>query len=156
MAVRTLSELVALHPLLAGLPGNVAEVVAGCARTVAFGPDRLILHEGEVADTLYLIRRGRVALEVHQPGAGALVVETLGPGSALGWSWLIPPYRWHLDARSLETVLTVAIDAECLRHKAEKDPEFGYRLMQRMSSVILDRLQATRYRLLDVYSPVAP
>lgn len=152
--IRSISELVSLHPLLAGLPGDVAEVVAGCARSVAFGPDRYVLREGDAANTFYLLRRGHVALEVHRPSGGALVIETLGPGAALGWSWLFPPYRWHLDARTLDTVLTIAIDAECLRHKAEKDPEFGLRLMERMSAVILERLQATRYRLLDVYNGV--
>ncbi len=154
--IQTLPELIAAHPLFAGLPGDVAELVAGCARTVAFGPGRLIFSEGERAETLYLLRRGRVALEVRRPGKAPLMVETLSAGALLGWSWLLPPYRWHLDARALGTVLAVAIDADCLRAKADKDPEFGYRLLQRMSAVIVDRLQATRFRLLDLYGAVAP
>lgn len=153
--IQSISDLVSLHPLLAGLPADMPDLIAGCATNVAFGPGRRMLVEGQRADTLYLIRRGRVALEVWQPGVGPLVIETLGPGSPLGWSWLFPPYRWHLDARALETVLAIAIDATCLREKAEADPAFGYALMQRISSVMLDRLQAARYRLLDLYGAKA-
>jgi CRP-like cAMP-binding protein len=153
--IRNLAELVAHHPLLEGLPTDMPELIAGCARTVGFAPGRLILIEGERADTLYLLRRGHVSLEIRQPGVGPIVIETLGPGAVLGWSWLFPPYRSHLDARALDTVLAIAIDAECLRVKADKDPEFGYRLMLRMTAIILDRLQATRYRLLDLYGAVA-
>jgi len=146
-----IAALVAEHPLLAGLPGDTIALVAGCARNVAVATGKLLLAEGEPADTLYLLRRGRVALEVHGPGRGLLVIETIGPGHAVGWSWLFPPYRWHFDARALEPVGAIAVDATCLRAKADADPVFGYALMQRVGAVVLERLQATRLRLLDLY-----
>lgn len=146
---------VSRHPLLADLPGETVAHVAGCARNVVFRAGERLLVEGEPADTLYLLRRGRVALEVHAPGRGALIVETLGPGSPVGWSWLFPPYRWHFDARALEPVGAIAVDGACLRQKAETDPAFGYLLVRRLSSIILERLQATRLRLLDLYGDVA-
>jgi len=146
-----IASLVAEHPLLAGLPGDTIAHVAGCARNVAVAEGGLLLAEGERADTLYLLRRGRVALEVQGPGRGRLVIETIGPGHAVGWSWLFPPYRWHFDARALEPVGAIAVDGACLRAKADADPVFGYALMQRVGGVVLERLQATRLRLLDVY-----
>jgi len=147
----SIADLVAEHPLLAGLPGDVAALVAGCARNVAIGAGDLLLSEGDEADTLYMLRRGRVALEVRRPGHGALVIETLGPGQVVGWSWLFPPYSWQFDARATEPVGALSVDAACLRAKAEADPAFGYELMKRLASVILDRLQAARVRLLDLY-----
>ena len=146
-----IADLVRHHPLLVGLPGDAVELVAGCAKNVAFEGGQLLLREGEAADTLYLLRRGRVALEVHDPGRRPLVVETLGPGDVVGWSWLFPPYRWQCDARALEGVGAVAVDGACLRQKAASDAAFGYALVTRFASVILDRLHATRLRLLDVY-----
>ena len=146
-----IAELVASHPLLAGLPGDTVSHVAGCARNMAVGAGELLFAEGEAADTLYLVRRGRVALEVRAPGGKPMVIETLGPGSSVGWSWLFPPYRWHFDARATEPVGALAVDAVCLRSKAESDPAFGYELMKRFASVMLDRLQAARIRLLDLY-----
>ena len=77
----SIAELVAEHPLLAGLPGDAVAQVAGCARNVAFAPGPLLLAEGDPADTLYLVRRGRVAIEVHAPGRGPIIIETVGPGA---------------------------------------------------------------------------
>jgi CRP-like cAMP-binding protein len=147
----SIAQLVARHPLLAGLDENAVAQVAGCARNVAFEPGRLLLAEGDRADTLYLVRRGHVAIEVHAPGRGSVVLETVGPGSVVGWSWLIPPYRWSFDARARDDVGAIAIDGACLRHKAQADPELGFALLSRVSSELLSRLQATRLRLLDLY-----
>ena len=53
--------------------------------------------------------------------------------------------------RRSSDVRAVAVDGACLRGKCDADPAFGYELMRRFSQVMLDRLQATRLRLLDVY-----
>jgi CRP/FNR family transcriptional regulator, cyclic AMP receptor protein len=103
-----------------------------------------------------LLRRGRVTIEVHVPGYGALVIETLGPGSAIGWSWLVPPYLWQFDARASEPAGVIAVDAVCLRDKAEADPRFGYELMKRFASTMVERLQATQLRLVDLYGTTDP
>ena len=86
-----LAALVANHPLLAGLPGDMAALVTGCAHNVAVKQGEFLLVEGEAADTLYLLRRGCVTLQTHAPGRPPIVIETLEPGAALGWSWLFPP-----------------------------------------------------------------
>jgi hypothetical protein len=92
-----------------------------------------------------------VAIEVQAPGRGPLVIETVGPGAVVGWSWLFPPYSWRFDARAMDPVGAIALNATGLRHKAEQDPVAGYALMARVAGVLLDRLQSTRVRLLDVY-----
>lgn len=148
---RTVAELVSAHPLLAGLPGDAVEQVAGCARNRAFRSGQLVVSEGEQADTLYLVRRGRVAIEIHSPGRGPIVIETIGPGGVVGWSWLFPPYRWHFDVRAVDAVGAIAVDGACLRAKAEADPVLGQMLMSRVAQVLLERLQSTRMRVLDLY-----
>ncbi len=145
--------VVAAHPLFAGLPGPVADLVGSCARNVALADGALLLREGEPADTLYLIRRGTVSIEVHAPGRGPIVVEHVPAGHVVGWSWIVPPRVWHFDARALGPVGAVAVDAQCLRDKATDDPAFGYQLMSRLFGIVVERLQATRVRLLDLYGP---
>lgn len=151
MAMLSLAELVADHPLFAGLPEAMVAQAVRCARNVAFEPGALLTAEGDPADTLYLLRRGSVAIEVHVPGRGPLVVETVGPGGVVGWSWLIPPYRSQFDARAREPVGAIALDGGCLRDKADGDPVLGYSMLKRVSALLLERLQATRLRLLDLY-----
>ncbi len=80
-----------------------------------------------------------------------MIIETLGPGEVVGWSWLFPPYRWHFDAVALEPVRAVALDGLCLHAKCEENPRLGFDLTRRFAGVLVDRLQATRLRLLDMY-----
>jgi len=151
MVIEDIARLVASHPVLADLPGDTAALVSGCARNVSVAEGQHLLVEGEPAGSLYLLRRGRVSLEIRSPGRGPLVIDVLGPGEALGWSWMFPPYRWNFDARAIEPVGAIAVDASCFRGKMESDPAFGYALQRRFTAIVLDRLQATRLRLLDLY-----
>lgn len=149
--MRTLAEYLPQHPFFAGLDSAALELVVGCAKNVHFAEGRVIFRTGEPADTFYVIRRGQVALEIHDPVRGGLVVASPGEGEVVGWSWLVPPYRWVFDARAATRVDAVAIDGACLRGKCDRDPALGYALMQRVSRVMYDRLQDARIRLLDVY-----
>ena len=79
------------------------------------------------------------------------MIETIEAGEVVGWSWLFPPYRWHFDARALTPIRATAFDGACLRGKCDDDPALGYDLMSRFAQVMIERLQWTRLRLLDVY-----
>jgi CRP/FNR family cyclic AMP-dependent transcriptional regulator len=149
--VTGLTEVVRSQPLFADLAPEHVELLAGCARNVRVAAGTRLLREGRPADRFYLLRRGRVAVQAVVPGRGRVVIETLGPGDVLGWSWLVPPYRWHFDAETLEPVVATAFDGACLRAKCDADPALGYALMRRFAQVIVDRLQHTRLRLLDLY-----
>lgn len=146
-----ISELLRQHPVFAGLPDADLEFIAGCARNVAFRVGETIFEEGQEADQFYVLRFGRVVTEIHDPGRGPIRVQSLGPDDVLGWSWLLPPYRWQHDARAVELTRAVAFDGACLRAKAEEDPRLGYELMKRFARIIVERLEHTRMQLLDVY-----
>ncbi|MFO7572925.1 MAG: cyclic nucleotide-binding domain-containing protein [Gaiellaceae bacterium] len=152
--METLAELIASSPVFAGMADDDLLLIAGCARNVGFEEGQLLAREGGDADTFYLVRRGRVAFELHTPDRGGLLIDTADAGDVVGWSWLFPPYRWHFDARASEDVRAIVFDGACLRGKCEGDPRLGYELMQRFAQVMIDRLQHTRFRLLDVYGGV--
>ena len=82
-----------------------------------FEAGQYLFHEGESADQFYLLRHGRVALELRDPARGAVTLQTLREGEVFGLSWLVPPYRWTYDARAIDLVRAIAIDAACLRRK---------------------------------------
>ncbi|MCS7234953.1 MAG: cyclic nucleotide-binding domain-containing protein [Armatimonadota bacterium] len=148
--MKTLEELLAEHPFFRGMRTDYIRLFAGCASNVRFEEGAYLFREGEAADRLFLIRQGRVALELHTP-QGVAVIQTLSDGDVVGWSWMVPPYRWAFDARALGLVRAVSFDAACLRRKAEEDPALGYELLKRLVPVIVERLQATRLQLLDLY-----
>ncbi len=110
-----LDELIADAPVFAGLGTGDLTLIAGCAQNVGFGEGELLFREGEPADTFYVVRRGRVSLELHTPARGGLVIDTLEPGEVVGWSWLFEPYVWHFDARAATPLRAIAFDGACLR-----------------------------------------
>lgn len=146
-----LDELLAAEPAFAGMSAEHLEQIAGCGREVTLEQGSYLMREGDPADAFYVIRSGDVAMETSVPQRGGLVVETIHDGELLGWSWLVPPYRVHLDARVISEATAIRFDAACLRGKFERDPSLGYEVMKRFVPVIVERLQATRLRLLDVY-----
>jgi CRP/FNR family cyclic AMP-dependent transcriptional regulator len=118
---------------------------------VKFGVNEPIFHAGVDADFFYLICTGRVALETFVPGKGALTIETLAAGEALGWSWLFSPYRWHFSAHSIELTEAVAFRAHRLRIRVVEDHDFGYELTTRVCRVVCQRLLASRLQLMEFY-----
>jgi CRP/FNR family transcriptional regulator, cyclic AMP receptor protein len=153
--MKTLDAIVAESPIFAGLDQAHLELIAGCAQNTGFDAGRYLFREGDPADTFYLVRHGRVLLETFVPGRGPLTIETIDEGDVVGWSWLFAPYRWHYDARALDMVRAVAFDGACLRGKFNDDKSLGYELLMRFSPVMVERLQATRLQLLDVYGSAA-
>jgi CRP-like cAMP-binding protein len=149
--VRDLRQLLGEHPFFAGLGDEALDLVAGCASNVHVDAGDYLFHLGDPADRFFVVRRGRVALELHVPGAGQRVLDTVEDGQVLGWSWLVPPYQWFLDARATQPTSVIALDGVCLRGKCDADPALGYALMQRVAQVMYQRLQSTRVRLLDLY-----
>jgi CRP/FNR family transcriptional regulator, cyclic AMP receptor protein len=148
---RTLDTLVLEAPVFAGLDPAHAAQLGGCAQTTGWDAGEMLFREGDPSDSFYIVRHGRVALEVFVPGRGTLTIETIETGEVVGWSWLFPPHRWHFDGRAIGSVRAIAVDGACLRKKCDDDPELGYDLMRRFSQVMLERLQATRLRLADLY-----
>jgi CRP/FNR family transcriptional regulator, cyclic AMP receptor protein len=149
--METIKDLLESHPFFTGLSPDVLELIAGCASNVHFDAGCRIFEQGEPASLFYVIRSGRVALEVHSPAKGPLIIDTMEGGEVLGWSWLIPPYQYFASARAVSPVRATALDGACLRGKCEDDTDLGYQLLKRVTTVMYQRLQSTRIRLLDLY-----
>jgi len=139
------------HPFLEGLDPDLLEVFVSCATHVHYDSGQMIYQEGDEANQFLLIRDGKVAVELFSLERGSLLIQTVGSGEVLGWSWLFPPYRRRFDVRAVEATEAIALDGVCLREKAEADHRLGYELLKRFSKVVVERLQAMRLQLLDIY-----
>jgi len=139
------------HPLFDGLPDSYVELLAQNSTEESFEPRELIFHEGDEADRFYLITEGNVAVEIFAHGRGPVTIQTEGPGEIVGWSWLVEPYRWMFDAQATVPTRAIVFDAKAVRSSFDTHPDLGYELMKRFIPIIVERLQATRLQLLDVY-----
>lgn len=149
--MENLSKIIAEHPFLKELAKEHIDLITGCASNVVFKPNEFLFSEGESADHFYIIRHGRVVIQTHVPERGTIDIQTRGEGDITGWSWLVPPYRWHFDAKATELTRAVKFDGKCLREKLENDHSLGYELMRRFALIMAERLEATRLQLMDVY-----
>jgi CRP/FNR family cyclic AMP-dependent transcriptional regulator len=146
-----LEQILREHAFFAGFAPEHSALVAGCARNHRFDAGEYLFREGEPADEFFLIRHGKVALDIVAPGQRPIVFATPGEGEIVGAAWLVPPYRWTFDARAIELVRAIGIDAACLRGKCEADHHLGYEMMKRFLPVLVNRLHATQLQLLDIY-----
>jgi len=144
----SLNAIVRDHPFFEDMKPEHLEIVAGCASEQTFKPGQFLFHEGEPANQFYLIQSGLIVLEAHEPAGGTALVQNLGAGDVLGWSWMFPPFFWHFQARALEPTRAVVLNGAHLLVTAERDHQFGYKLMKRVAQVVIQRLQATRNQLL--------
>jgi CRP/FNR family transcriptional regulator, cyclic AMP receptor protein len=141
---------VGLHPFLAGTNHTQLALLTDCATAAHFKPGQTILREGEVANRFYLIESGKVVLESGEGFGEPLIVESIGAGDLLGWSWMFPPYVWHFTARAIEPTEAIFFYGAILRQYCEQDPSLGYELFKRMAPVMLRRLQAARKKIVAV------
>lgn len=141
------TAVLAAQPFLRGMPQAGLDALAAEAADVTFPAGHRIFDEGGYAGKFWLIRSGRVALDMRVPGKGPVVIDTIGMGQVLGWSWLFPPYQWAFGAMCAAPVEAFEFNAPAVRACCAADPVVGYELTRRLIRVLATRLQCTRTRL---------
>jgi CRP/FNR family transcriptional regulator, cyclic AMP receptor protein len=147
----SMATRVALHPFLAGMNHAQLALLTDCAMAAHFEPGQIILREGEIANRFYLIESGKVVLESSDGAENSVIIETIGAGDLLGWSWMFPPYTWRFTARAVEPTSAIFFYGTILREYCERDPSLGYELFKRMAPIMLRRLQAARDKMLAMH-----
>lgn len=150
--METLEKILAEHPFVKGLEKEHIQLILGCAKNVVIEAGKYLFKENEEANSFYIVRKGKIALEIYSPEKGAIVIQTIGEGEMIGWSWMVPPYQWKFDTRAIELTRLIELDGTCLRTKCESDPKLGYEIMKRLANVFEQRINSLRLQLLDLYS----
>jgi len=151
MIPNPLTEELSGCPFFSGLEHETLQLLSNCSFNAVFETDHFVFQKDDHADIFYVIRSGRVVVQESTPGRGIVVLQTLGPGDVFGWSWLFPPYRWSFDVRTLEFTDTIGFDGPGIRALSEERKDIGFELMRRFASVVCDRLNATRERMLSMH-----
>ena len=139
------------HAFLQGLSDQHRMRLVSGVKPFAAPSGEYLAREGQTAHAFYLIQSGQVAIGTHLAERGAVPIQTVGPGEVVGWSWLLPPYRWQFDARAVDSVQGLAFNADWLRQQCEQDHELGFHLLKQLVAVISTRLAAARMQRLDIY-----
>ena len=147
----SLAEYLGKHPVFQGLdPGQLSLVVSFASEMDCAAGQRVFKRDFD-AHEFFIVRSGKVAIEVPSIDGESLTIQTVGDDSLLGWSWFIPPYRWSFDARAVVASRVVSVDGDKLRKACDVDAKLGYRLMQRFAMLMAERLNAARIAAMKHY-----
>jgi CRP/FNR family transcriptional regulator, cyclic AMP receptor protein len=149
MSTSSMASVVEAQSFFAGVPERVAAAIGELTTERKADIDELLFRQGESADRFLVVKSGRVAIELYAPGRDPIVVEHVYDGDVVGWSWLVPPYRWGFDARAVEPSSLLEVDAAALRERFSSDPVLGYEVMRRFLPVMARRLSGARERLVE-------
>ncbi|MFW7379539.1 MAG: Crp/Fnr family transcriptional regulator [Oligoflexus sp.] len=152
--MQDIADLLAKHRFFYDLSPEWLQILAHCGQNAFFKAGSFLAKESDPADVFYVMRSGIVAIETYVPGHGSVTLQTLSDSEVIGWSWLFPPHKWVFDVHAFTDTHVIRLDGKCLRKKCEADPAMGYELLKRFSRVMIERLQATRLRLIDMYGNV--
>jgi CRP-like cAMP-binding protein len=149
----TTKKLISEHKLFANLDPRHIQKLAEFSTEREISAGQILFNQGQPATHFYVVIRGVVIVETPAIYGPTLELQELGAGQILGWSWLIPPYRWHFQARAAEDSTLVEFDGTRLLALCEEDTDFGYQLLKRFASLMGERLESARQRMIDAWNP---
>lgn len=144
---------IAENAFFKGLDPDILGFLEQHAAPRALVSEEVLFVHGAQADAFYLVQSGRIKVEVAAITGLPLALQTLEPGAVLGWSWLIPPYRWHFQARADTPSEVLVFDGQAVRQRCEQDPAFGYALLKRFSSLMSERMEHARRTMMEAWTP---
>lgn len=146
-------EYLAAHAFFEGLNQDFMQFLSEFATERQLAKGEVLFQQGKAADKFYLVRSGKVSVQVPALVGPTLELQILGENQILGWSWLIPPYRWNFQARAVEDSEILEFDGSAILKRCESDPKFGYELFKRFTALMSERLEAARQKMMDQWNP---
>jgi len=147
------TEYLSTHVFFSELKTEFVELLGEYVKTLEIKQGDVLFDLGERADKFYIIRQGCISVQVPALMGPTLEIQSLCTDQVLGWSWLIPPYQWHFQAKAEEDSVLLEFDGASILAICEKDPEFGYQLLKRFASLMSERLDISRQKMMDEWNP---
>ncbi|MFQ5545270.1 MAG: Crp/Fnr family transcriptional regulator [Acidiferrobacterales bacterium] len=153
MSNQSIADYLSTHAFFSELDDNFMKFLSDSVKELRIKKGDVLFQQGERADKFYLLRNGQVSVQVPALMGPTLEIQTLGEDQMLGWSWLIPPYRWNFQARAVEDSDLLEFDGSAILARCEEDPKFGYKLLKRFAALMSERLDAARQKMMDEWNP---
>ncbi|MCW9048009.1 MAG: cyclic nucleotide-binding domain-containing protein [Gammaproteobacteria bacterium] len=141
------------HAAFSNLDPAHIDILVQHAQERSFVVGDLLFRQMDLAEHFFILMDGSIKVQVPAIMGPALVVQTLGAGDILGWSWLIAPYKWTFEAMAELDSRVLVFDGKALLQHCETDYNFGYTLMKMFAGLMSERLHAARIKMMDSWSP---
>lgn len=146
-------EYLSTHEFFSALSADIVKLLCEYANIREIKKGQILFQQGEYANKFYIVRNGRISVQIPALMGPTLEVQALCKNQVLGWSWLISPYQWHFQAKAEEDSTLLEFDGAALLVRCEQEPKFGYELLKRFAALMSERLDASRQKLMDEWNP---
>ncbi len=123
--------------------------LAGMCTEAEYEAGKIIELAGNEAKNFYIIGEGLVSISVDLGRGNERQIQTASPYEVVGWSALVPPYRYRGNLKAVEKTKMLVFKGEELRKLHHKDPALGYGLYVGLTEVLAERLHNTFMQLVD-------
>ena len=123
------------------------DALASAAERRELPADAVLFAEGADARELYVVERGRVAIEIDIHQGRRVQVASVEAGQGFGWSAFVPEEPATATARCTEPTTIIAFDVDRLEPMIRRDAHLGYVLLRAVVDMMSRRIRQTRMQL---------
>ena len=131
-------SLLARVPLLAGASATTLEALHAHLRPVQVHAGEVVIRQGDSADSLFLVRSGRLRVLVEQ-NDGPKAVRELGAGAAIGELALLTGSPRSATVQAVRDGELLELDTDVFHELLERDPGFAVAVARALA----EQLQAS-------------
>jgi CRP/FNR family cyclic AMP-dependent transcriptional regulator len=153
MSNQSTTEYLSAHEFFSEFSDDVLKFLCECSSTREIKKGQILFRQGEHADKFYVVRNGRISIQMPAIMGPTLEIQTLGKDQVLGWSWLISPYQWNFQTKAEEDSELLQFDGTAILARCEQEPKFGYELLKKFAGLMSVRLNAARQKMMDEWNP---
>ena len=147
------TEYLSAHEFFSEFSDDVIKFLCECSSTREIKKGQILFRQGENADKFYIVRSGRIAIQMPAIMGPTLEIQTLDKDQILGWSWLISPYKWNFQTKAEEDSELLQFDGVAILARCEQEPKFGYELLKKFAALMSVGLNAARQKMMDEWNP---
>ncbi len=133
--------------LLAALPDDDRRKLLGQTHRRRFSKDEVIFHEGDPAETLHLIDKGRVAVRATTPLGDAAMLRVIGPGGWFGELAVVSEGKRNATVAALEPTETLSLHRDQVQELRRTDPKVNDVLI----ATLVDEVRRLAAELLEAH-----
>lgn len=153
MSNQSIIEYLSAHEFFSEFSDDILMFLSECTSTLEIKKGDILFRQGEKANKFYVIRNGRISIQMPAIMGPTLEIQTLGKDQVLGWSWLISPYQWSFQTKAEEDSEVLQFDGTAILARCEQEPKFGYELLKKFAGLMSVRLDAARQKMMDEWNP---
>jgi CRP-like cAMP-binding protein len=154
MSNQSITEYLSAHEFFSEFSDDDLKFLCECSSTREIKKRQILFLQGEHADKFYVVRSGRISIQMPAIMGPTLEIQAVDEDQVLGWSWLISPYQWNFQTKAEEDSELLQFDGAAILARCEQDPKLGFELVKKFAVLMSVGLNAARQKMMNEWNPI--